>query len=56
MNLWHLWDCRVAAVQRLLGHRDLASTSVYPHLDDTDLRAALNTHPGLVKSWPPLGH
>ncbi len=40
----------LAAVQRLLGHRDLASTSVYLHLDDTDLRAALNTHPGLRRT------
>ena len=37
----------LAAVQRLLGHRDLSSTTVYLHLDDADLRAALNTHPAL---------
>ena len=37
----------VHAVQRLLGHRELASTTVYLHLDDADLRAALNTHPAL---------
>jgi len=40
----------LAAVQRLLGHRDLSSTSIYLHLDDADIRAALNTHPALRQS------
>ncbi len=38
----------LAAVQRLLGHRDLSSTTVYLHLSDSDLRAAINAHPAVT--------
>jgi site-specific recombinase XerD len=37
----------IHAVQRLLGHRDITSTTAYLHLDDGDLRVALNSHAAL---------
>ena len=37
------------SIQELLGHADISSTQIYLHLDDEDLRKAIQKHPLLKK-------
>lgn len=45
--------CDIAQIQRILGHSRLDTTAVYLHIDQDDLRAAMDAHPLLADRLGP---